>query len=44
MLSYAKLEPEARARIPETAPTQPWPNDGIIEFKYALLMTLRSVV
>jgi len=36
MITYAELPPEAPARIPETAPTQSWPNDGVIEFKYAL--------
>jgi hypothetical protein len=44
MISYAELPPEAPARIPETTPTQPWPNDGVIEFRCAFPVTRLSVV
>ena len=38
MITYTELLPEAPTRIPETAPEQPWPSDGIIEFKYVVLV------
>ena len=44
MITYAGLAQEAPTQIPETAPTQPWPNNGVIEFKYALSMVRRSLV
>jgi ATP-binding cassette, subfamily C (CFTR/MRP), member 1 len=33
LIQYAGLQPEAPMSIEETKPIQPWPNDGVIEFK-----------
>ncbi|PVG00760.1 putative YCF1-vacuolar ABC transporter [Serendipita vermifera] len=33
MIQYANLTPEAPTSIEETKPKQPWPNDGVIEFR-----------
>jgi len=34
LIQYAGLKPEAPMYIEQTKPVQPWPNDGIIEFKW----------
>jgi ATP-binding cassette subfamily C (CFTR/MRP) protein 1 len=36
MVQYANLLPEAPMVIEETRPHQPWPNDGVIEFKWVI--------
>jgi ATP-binding cassette subfamily C (CFTR/MRP) protein 1 len=33
MIQYANLTPEAPTSIEQTKPRQPWPNDGVIEFR-----------